>query len=97
VKDSQIIGLVAGILLAAGYIALHMMDARRRAKAATEGKFQLPFSPLAMIARLTLVVVIVVVVLRIEAVDKFWFVGTFAAVYTVFFVWELQDRWKKKK
>ena len=96
-NESQIIGLVAGILLAASYIALHLLDAHRRAKAVDPGKFQLPFSPLATIGRLVLMVVVVVAVLKFTTADKFWFAGTFAAIYFIFFVWELQSRWSKKK
>lgn len=93
----QIIGLIAGILVAVGYIALHLLDKRSRAKKAKMGQLQLPFSPLAVIGRLALTVAIVLAVLKFTTADKFWFAGTFAVIYTVFFVWEIKNQWSGKR
>ena len=96
-KESQIIGLIAGILLAAGYIALHLKDEYGRAKKAKAGQLQIPFSPLAIIGRLALVVVVALAVLKFTLADKFWFAGTFALIYTIFFAWEIKKQWSKKQ
>jgi hypothetical protein len=96
VTQPQIFGIIAGLVLASVYIILHLVDERRKQKQPKPGGVQMPFSPVAMVGRLTFIGVLAWVVIRYTDVDKLWFIGTFAAVYGIFFFWELKRQWSFK-
>ena len=95
--NESIIGLIAGAIAGSGYVAFHRWDRRRHEKSSTPGKLQLPVSPLGMVGRWALVVVVAIAVLKFAPDGKLWFAGVFALIFTTYLIWDVTRGLSRKK